>query len=912
MVTNLKKLIPHIVAIAVFIALSSFYFSPLFDGFALRQSDVKQYQGMSKEINDYRILNDDEALWTNAMFSGMPAYQISVLHSKNLLRYVDKGLKLSFMLPRPVGMLFMAMLGFYIFALCMRIDPYIGMIGAVAFGFSTINILYLGAGHVTKVNAIAYMAPSLGGMLLAFRGRWLLGSALFALFFGLNLTANHLQMTYYLVWLLGIVGVAELVRLIMEKQYTYLVKSVSALILGLFFAILPSSSNLFTTNEYSRYTTRGATDLTIEPEGKPKDESTIKGLNKDYILEYNFAYGEILSILAPNAKGAKNDYLGNDESAMANADPAYSQQLAQMDRYWGGQRMSGGAFYFGVVMFAIFVFGLIFLKDNLRWPFLLLGILAALLASKDPGGINGWFIDNFPVYNKFRDSKMILVLLQVMIPALAVLTLDRFLKKENVWGDKKIWLYGAGGIVAFLVVLYLIPGISGNFIKSEEVQMFAKAAENPDQASFVNGLKEALIEARTSLYKSDMGRAVLLALAGLGIMLLSVYTALSARIIALIALALVVFDNISVAKRYLNNEEEGGTYASYEPIESAQIPTLPALADGTILNYERGSIPNFEQKVADLKSKMENDALYAGLGSQELEMMAAFGVLHLNTNYRVFSFQNPFNETTTSFFHKSIGGYHGAKLKRYQELIDFHISKEFTKVNEAISEEKNKLLRFYASQMPISQEDAQKVFDTIQISAIDLSTKAPVLNMLNTRYVLLDRNKQPLRNTAANGNAWLIENVKKVKGTNEEMLALYELNNKTDMVLNSGAFVEESSKLKESYNTDSTDNVRLTNYATKALTYQVSTKNERPLVFSEIYYPEGWNCYVDGKLTPYFRANYLLRAIVIPAGDHKVEWKFEPRNFERGQTFAMIGSVLIFIFLGAGIFVTVKEKEEEK
>jgi hypothetical protein len=714
-------------------------------------------------------------------------------------------------------------------------------------------------------------------------------------------------MTYYLVWLLGIVGVAEVVRLVLEKQINYLIKVVPALVFGLVLGILPSASNLITTMEYSSYTTRGATDLTIEPEGKAKDESTQKGLNKDYILEYNFAYGEILSILAPNAKGAKNDYLGNDEGAMSNADPAYSQQLAQMDRYWGGQRMSGGAFYFGVVMFALFVFGLIFLKDSLRWPFLILGILVALLASKDPGGINGWFIENFPMYNKFRDSKMILVLLQVMIPALAVLTIDRFFKKEQVWGDKKIWLYGAGGIVALLVVLYLVPSISGSFIKSEEVQMFAKAAENPEQASFVNGLKTALIEARIELYKSDMGRAILFALAGLGILLLSVYTELSTKLIGGIALVLVVFDNISVAKRYLNNEEEGGAYASYEPVSSAQIPTLPALSDIRIFEQERGSIDKFDQKTNDLKSKMENDALYAGLGSQELEMMAAFGVLHLNTNYRVFSFQNPFNETTTSFFHKSIGGYHGAKLKRYQELIDFHISQEFSKINEAISEEKNKMLRFYAALMPISQEDAQKVFDTIQVSGIDLSAKTPVLNMLNTRYIVLDRNKQPLRNTSANGNAWLIENVKKVKGTNEEMLALYDFKTNTDMILNSKDFGREAIALKESYVADSTDKVRLTNYATKSLTYQVNTKNERPVVFSEIYYPEGWNCYVDGKLTPYFRANYLLRAIVVPAGNHKIEWKFEPASFESGQTYAMIGSLLIFLFLGGGIFLALKE-----
>jgi hypothetical protein len=306
---KIKKLIPHLVAIFIFIVFSSVYFSPLFNDYSLKQGDIKQFQGMSKEIVDYRIQNGKEPLWTNAMFSGMPAYQISVLHENNYLIKVDKLLKLDFALPRPVGLLFLAMLGFYIFALCLRVNPWLGIIGAIAFGFSTINILYIGAGHMTKVNAIAYMAPALGGLILAFRGKWLLGSVIFALFFGLNLTANHLQMTYYLVFLLFAVAVAEGIRMLIEKKYLELGKVIGALAIGGIVSILPSLSNLQTTLEYSKFTTRGATDLTIEPKGEAKKQAKKEGLDEDYILEYNYGKRELLSLIAPNAKGAKDDYL---------------------------------------------------------------------------------------------------------------------------------------------------------------------------------------------------------------------------------------------------------------------------------------------------------------------------------------------------------------------------------------------------------------------------------------------------------------------------------------------------------------------------------------------------------------------------------------------------------------------------
>jgi hypothetical protein len=894
---KIKLAIPHFVAIVIFIAFSYVYFSPLFDGYNLKQGDIKQFQGMSKEIIDYRIQNTKEPLWTNSMFSGMPAYQTSVIHENNYLVKVDKLLKLDFALPRPVGLMFLAMLGFYIFALCLRVNPWLGIVGSVAFGFSTINILYIGAGHMTKVNAIAYMAPALGGLILAFRGKWLLGSVVFALFFGLNVTANHLQMTYYLIFLLFFVAVAEGIRLLFEKKYIDVGKAIGGLAIGGVLGLLPSFSNLQTTLEYSKFTTRGATDLTIEPEGKAKKLSKKEGLDVDYILEYNYGKRELLSLIAPNAKGAKDDYLGNDEDIMLNVDPTYAQQIGQMNRYWGGQRMSGGAIYFGVVMFVFFLFGLIFLKDTLRWPFLVLTFLCLALASKDPGGLNDFFIHKFPLYNKFRDSKMILVLIQVMIPALGILFLDRFFKKENIWGEKKTWLIAGGAITFMGLILFLFPSISGSFLRADEIQQFAKATKgvtDMENLSYINGLKSELVKVRTDIYKAEIGRTLFLVLSALGIIFLSVFTKISKYVVIAIAFIFVSADNIGISKRYLNNEETEGVYNSYEESSASILPTFPQLADLSILEQESKTVPNFTSKVQEFKTKMMNTKDFEQLSDENLiNQLAAFSVLSLNTDYRVLSFSNPFNETNTSYFHKSIGGYHGAKLKRYQEIIDFYIGDEINQINQEISAAKNLKLREYATKMQITKDQAQSVFDSIQINELAVQ-KAGVLNMLNVKYIQVDKTKNSVKNTNANGNAWFAPKVVRVKSANEEMLALGKHDLKNTAIVH-----EEFKNVNSASKVDSIASIKQTRYDLKEITYQSKNSVSTVAIFSEIYYPKGWNCYIDGKPVENFRANYILRGVMIPAGSHEITWKFEPATFEKSSTWSLIGSILmLLVFIG--------------
>ena len=904
----LKKIAPHAIAIVLFIALSSIYFSPLFDGYTLKQSDVKQFQGMSKEIVDYRIQNGSEPLWTNSMFGGMPAYQVSVTHESNLLVFVDRFLKLG--LPIPVGVLFISMLGFYIFALCLRLNPWLSIVGAIAFGFSSFNILYIGAGHMTKVNAVAYMAPALGGMILAFRGRWLIGSIIFALFFGLNLTSNHLQITYYLAILLGAVAIGETIRLLVAKQFIDLGKTLGALTIAGIIGVLPSASNLLTTYEYSKYTTRGATDLTIEPDGKKKEVSTQKGLNTDYILEYNYAPGEFLSVFIPNAKGGKDDYIGNNESAMEKLDSDYAEQVAQSSQYWGGQRFSGGAIYMGAIMFALFLLGLVFVKDSLKWPFLALGFVILFLVGKE-NFMNDLFLNHFPMYNKFRDSKMILVILQVIVPAMALLFIDKLTKKEGVWGNQKTWLIGTGAILGLLAILYISPSIAGSFLKSEEIKQFSDAAgsvKEADKIEMINGIKSTLVDARIEIFRADIGRSFLfIALAGLLFFLFFKGKIKPLFVIAGIAV-LVLIDQMSISKRYLNNEEGDMGYLSYEEKQTAGLPYAPENADKFILASEKKSVPNFASLSSSFAQQMKSYNLYESIEDDaSLKQLADYSILGLNTDYRVFNFNNPFNETSTSYFHKSIGGYHGAKLKRYQEIIDFYIGNEMQTVNRLISQVKMQKLRGLDSLTIDSQEKAKAIFDTLSVSGMLLPDSTPILNMLNTKYIILDKTKEPVVNNQANGNAWFVSKVILANNANEEMKALKGFDSKNSVVVNgkeTSGFANELGKQTK----QPTDKIVLTKYGTNQLTYNSDSKTSLPAVFSEIWYPEGWNCYIDGKKTDkIFRANYILRGAIIPAGKHKIEWKFEPTSYATGESLSLLSSILLLLLFGGISFMSLRD-----
>lgn len=880
---TLSALLPHAVAVALFTLLASAYFSPVWKGYELRQGDIDHWRGMSKEISDYRLLNGEEPLWTNSMFGGMPAYQISTEHASNLLRPVMLIIRLG--LPGPVGVLFLAMLGFYIFALCLRINPWLSMAGAVAFGFSTINILYLGAGHAAKVNAIALMPPVLGGLILAFRGKPALGSAVFMLFLGLHITANHLQMTYYLALLCGAVALGEMARLILERSFMSLVRTSAMLLVATGVAILPAMSNLLTTAEYSRYTTRGKSELTITAEGDEKDSSEKTGLETNYILDYNFAPGEQWSLFIPNAFGGESAPLGKNKEAIREVPRAMREQISQANQYWGAQRFTGGAFYFGAAIMMLFAAGLLLVRDTIRWPFLIVTLLALALCVKEQTALNEFFIGSFPLYNKFRDSKMVLVLIQIMAPAIALLFLQQVYRGELWPRDKRIVLGGIGLVLFIAVIAAASPGMIGSFISADEAEQFAQYEEefagNSDQLAMLTDYQDGLVAARKAVYSKDAGRSLLFGFLGIGLVALAWFRIAREAALGLALLAIAAIDLWTLDLRYLNNKKQKSEYEAYVKTDDKLIPYKPTSADMAILAEEEARAEGASELKKELLTRMQKSPAYQGVKNEELlEQVAAFGALGLQSNYRVLNLSNPFNDAATSYYHKSIGGYHGAKLKSYQEVIDFYL-----------------------------QNEVGLVIDSLKArNPLGALAQTRIANMLNARYVVYNPEAPPLANPFALGNAWFVQELVEAKDADDEISLLAEIDPARQAVCRS----DMMELLGSASPVDSTAAVQLDEYAPNKLSYECTSSGGGIVVFSETYYPEGWVCRIDGQELPTARVNYILRAVRVPEGDHTIEWSFEPAVWEQGSQISMAGSCLLYLLLGAAGFSVYRDNKKRR
>ncbi len=887
----LKLSWPHAVAILSLVILSSVYFSPLWQGYDLDQNDIVQWRGMSQELSNYRELHNEEALWSNSMFGGMPAYQVSTEHNANLLRPILLVLRLG--LPGAIGTLFLCFLGYYILGLCLRLGPWYSLVGAIAFGFATITILYLGAGHTGKVTSIAFLAPTLGGFILAFRGRAYLGGAIFMLFLGLNIAANHLQMTYYLAFLLVAVAVGESIRLVLAKQFKALGMSLAVLAVASVVAVLPSASNLMTTFEYSKYTTRGSSDLTL----KPKESSNIEqeGLSGSYILDYNFASGEQWSLLIPNAKGGASSAIGDkNKDAIPNAAKGnknvnkFKDDLKGTNSYWGAQRFTGGAFYFGAAIMTLFILAFVGLKDGIKWPFLVITLLALGLCLKEMTGLNSMFIEKIPMYNKFRDSKMILVLIQVMAAAMGMMFLKKLVEGEIAWGEKgKKILTGAVALFAIVIMfLYVSPSSTGTMISPQEQEQFDQMAKSgpKEQAAMVEDYSVALQDVRAEIFKADAKRSLFLVILISGGVLALLYVKKDKLKLAILPIVgvIVLFDGFSVSRRYLNLEKEKGAYKKFVTLEEKEIPVKPSAADFSILDLEKPAVADFDNKSNELEQALTNSGIYDHIKTKgALKEVANFGTLQLNSDFRVARLGNPFNDAETSFFHKSIGGYHGAKLKRIQEVIDFHLA-----------------------------EELDSALAYLQAGTYDsLGGSLSVLNMLNTKYYIGNPEQPAIPNKFAMGNAWFVSQVKTTNNSDEEIVALGEIDAKLEATTQT-TFTTQFHAPQSAV--DSTASVRMLAYETKVLRYEVNNTSAeaQPVVFSEIYYPEGWICRIDGNEVDAARVNYVLRGAMVPAGTHTVEWSFEPKVWEKGTTISYAGSALLFALLGLAGFMVYKEEKK--
>lgn len=820
----LKRALPHIVAVALFFAITLVYFSPMLDGKTLRAHDVLQSKGSSKEIVDYRNATGQEALWTNAQFGGMPAYQISTQYPGNgaklLTRYIGLGV------PVPAAYILFCFLGCYIAMLCFGLGPWLSMAGAIAFGMSTYFFIITGAGHNTKLHALAYMAPMVGGVFLAYRRNMAAGACVFCVALAMQLSANHVQITYYTMLILLVFVLCELYAAVRTRQYIAFFKTSAVLAVACLLAAGMNVGNLWMTSEYLPESTRGRSELTSNADDKTG------GLDKSYILnDYSYGKLETFDLLIPNFMGgASVGSLGTNSSTYKALVKSYglsqreaATMVSQLPTYWGPQRMTSGPVYIGAVIIFFFVLGLFLVKGRTKWWLLAATVLSVLLAwGNNFRFFSLLFIDWFPMYSKFRTVSMILVIAECTIPLLGMLALKELFDGGLPSGEKMKALKKSAGIVGGVIVFF--------FLFAGSLFDFSSAYDH------AMGLPDALVghlqDDRVMLLRRDAIRSLVFVLAAAALVWLFLKEKLNARTVTLLCAVLFLADMWPVNKRFLNDSD-------FVSQRRQQLITATA-ADDAILK------------------------------DQELD----FRVLNLTVS--------PFNDATTSYFHKSVGGYHGAKMRRYQEIITEYLGGEIASLQQLLTSGS------------ATMADVDSLFGTMK-----------VLDMLNTKYVIIDE-KAPLKNSHAMQAAWTVPGVQMVDSADEEMdaLGLYDVA-RTAIVDRRFASQLDGFKAEA----DSTASIVLTDYLPNRLTYAYKAEKPQIAVFSEIYYQPGWNAYVDGALQPHFRTDYILRGMCMPAGAHEIVFKFEPSTYRKAEHVALASSLAVLLLVLGTIYLNCFRKK---
>lgn len=803
-ITAFRNIYINLGIILFFIVLAYAYMFPLLEGKALRMDDVEHFRGMSKELADYREQTGKEAVWTNSMFSGMPGYLISVNYPGNLGRKLSVFIRKTF---STASFIILYLVGFYILLSSLKINRWLRVAGAVAFAFSSYFLIIIGAGHMTKANAIAWLAPTIGGVLLAFRGKPLAGGLLFAAALSMELLSGHLQITYYGIIILVILGITELVFAIREKMLPLFFKALLFLFAGAVLAVGMNFSRLYTTWEYSKDTIRGATELTSDSENRTS------GLDKDYVVQWSYGIDETLTLLIPNFKGGGSQIhpgIRSESFQILQQQGVQNprQTIQAVSMYHGDQPGTSGPVYAGAIVIFLFVLGIFVVKGRMKWWLVSATLVSIVLSwGSNVMWLTGFLLDYLPLYNKFRAPSMTLVIAEFTIPLLGIIALNEILTGRV---DKKIWLSGfkwaiiiTGGLSLLLAVF---PGISGNFTNAY------------DSMRFPDWLMPGVVADRKNMLRTDAFRSFLFIAITAGLIYLWYIKKLrTTPLIALISV-LILVDLWSVDKRYLNSD-------SFISKRQAENP--------------------FPETVADRAILADND-LY----------------------YRVLPLQNPFQDARTSYYHKNVGGYHAAKLRRYQELIEHHLQPEIEQMVTSIQ--------------------ASSTLDAVDSAFMEL----PVINMLNTRYIIYDLNSAPIRNPHPLGNAWFVADFKIVGNADDEILAMKNFNPSETAIVDQRfiSHIHEVNLTKETGG-----KIELTEYQPNYLKYEYSASSARFTVFSDIYYNKGWNAYIDGEPVSHFRVNYVLRALIVPEGKHTIEFKFEPKSYYTGNKISLASSLLLVL-----------------
>ena len=824
-------------SLILFIAIALIYTNPVFQGKEIIQHDIVQYKGGAKELLDYRAKHGEETYWSDAMFGGMPTYQTGAQFRGDIIKYVDNVLNF---LPKPTNYLFLLFAGFFLLGMTAVRNWKYALLGATFFGLSTYFYIIISAGHNGKVHTIAYFAPLLAGILLVYiRKKYLLGFAVTALFMGLQIAANHFQMTYYLFIGIGFLFLSELIRVLLKKSdWKHFGISSGVLALAFLLGIGMNSQRLLANREYAEETVRGKQIL----EDEKQNHASKDGMNRDAMLMWSYGKLETLNLFIPRIYGGSSQEKGSDRIIQNIQDLVQENATSQEEvdnimkgfsspTYWGEQPGTAGPAYQGAVVCFLAFLGFFFAPKKYKYWILGASVLTIMLAwGSNFLIVSDLFIDFVPLYNKFRAPSSILVVVELLFPLIAIVGLYSFFNNKNLITEykQKVLMYAGGGVLAFLLLMLVFgKSLLGFYTETEKRHL-------PPY------ILDYLIDERYGVFREDSIKAIFYVGAVLGVLFLTMKQKLTQNIALIIIGVVSFFDLWSVNKRYLNND-------NFVDKEFVQEPFVTEVSDYLI------------EKAGD------NTEVQRLLAQAEMNKTLSILTEKDKGHYRIFnSIISPFNETTTSYFKSSVGGYHAVKLRRYDDLI-----------NEYFSVTDNK--------------------KTLNI-----------LNMLNTKYILLGSLQEPKAeiNPNANGNAWFVSDIQFVKTPNEEIKAVGEIDNKKTAVVS-----VEDQKYFEGKNlqSDSTAVIELKNYQPNQLEFKTQSKTPQLAVFSEIYYPKGWKMLLDGKEVPYIKANYLLRAVFVPAGNHEVRMVFEPEVIEKGKMISM-SAFGIFLLLSVGGFLKFRRK----
>ena len=828
-----KKFLPDVVVIAVFAIISfAYFFVPITQGKILFQHDASAGVGAAQEMTEYQNRTGETTRWTNSIFGGMPTYQMSPSYqSTDGLSQVMNAYHL--WLPDNVWFLFAYLLGFYILLRAFDFRQSLAALGSVMWAFSSYFLIIIAAGHLWKVMALAYLPPMIAGVVLAYRGRYLSGFIVTALFTAFEIKANHVQMTYYYLFIILFMVIAYLVKFVREKQLVVFLKATGVLAAAALIGIAINLSSLYHTWQYQKESMRDKSELVK----KDAANQTSSGLDRDYITQWSYGIDETLTLLVPDAKGGASVPLSKNATAMAKADPQIQSMIPQLydafPQYFGTQPGTSGPVYVGAFVLFLFILGLFIVKGPMKWALLAATILSVLLAwGHNFMGFTNFFLDYIPMYAKFRTVASILVIAEFTIPLLAALTLKKIVDEPDVLSKQMKFAYISLALTAGVAALIaLFPDMMGPFVSEQERQMIG-SIQGMDGGT-ARTILANISDMRAAMVSSDAWRSVIIILIGFALLFAYKLKKLRADYMIAALLVLCLVDMWQVDKRYLNDE-------MFVPKSERDMPQQPTATD-TEINKDK------------------------------------------SLDYRVLNFaSNTFNENETSYFHKSIGGYHPAKLRRYQEMVDAYIVPEMQKAMQAIA----------AKGGNMQQVDGVKLF--------------PVLNMLNTKYFIFPLQGGatiPLKNIYAQGNGWFVDKIDYVADANAEYAEVGKIDVRHEAV----ADKQFEAVLGQAKANDSTATVKLDKYEPNNLQYTVNSKNGGIVVFSEIYYP-GWKATVDGQSVELGRVNYILRAVNVKPGKHIVVLDFHPTSISTTETIAYISIVILLLAIAGAGYMEWKKK----